>query len=634
MRLGWLPIGLALLSPAVAPAQAPALATAPSPFTVREAMVPMRDGARLHTVILTPRDARGPLPILFSRTPYGVRTAAPARMPGSWAALARDGYIFVEQSMRGRFKSDGAFTLSTAVGRGPTDEATDAYDSVDWLVRNVTGNSGKVGMWGISYPGFTAAVALTNPHPALKAVSPQAAWTDYWLNDDLHRNGALRLSYATEWLYLLQHDKNANAEFAYGEADGYDWYLKAGPVATIDRRDFKGQVPMFTSLLDHPNHDDFYTRQDWSRALGRTRVPTLNVAGYWDQEDPWGSWQIYRKQEANDPDRLSVMVAGPWYHGQWSRPDANSLGRIAYGVPSAAQFLDEVQAPFFAWWLHGRGKRPGYEVKSFQSGSWTWRDYPRWPVPGTTPRDLFLRADGTLDFGGPGKKDGGTGCRSYVSDPADPVPYRPRPIAAGFGPEWRTWESEDQRFLGNRRDVLTYAGAPLTEDLTVTGEVLARLRASTSGTDGDFVVKLIDVFSDDYVAADGAKLGGYRLPVAMEVRRGKFLGGGANPKPLVPNRVIAWDMSLRDHDHVFKRGHRLMVQVQSSWFPVIDRNPQTFVPNIARAAPGDFVKATQRVCAGSRIVLPVVSSSNANPSGISTRPRPGTAAGTGRSRPG
>lgn len=598
-------IGLVAAAPGASSAQTGAPAETQSPYILREVMIPMRDGARLHTVILTPRGATGPLPILFSRTPYGVRTEAPTRVPRSWAALAKDGYIFVDQSMRGRFKSDGAFTLSTAVGpENParTDESTDAYDSIDWLVKNVPGNSGKVGMWGISYPGFAAAVALVNPHPALKATSPQAAWTDYWLNDDLHRNGALRLSYATDWLYLLQKNKE-NADFSYDEEDSYSWFLKLGPVENLERRHFQGAIPMFTSLLDHPDHDSFYQRQDWSRALGRTRVPTLNVTGYWDQEDPWGSWQIYRRQERDDPERLNVMVAGPWSHGYWSRVDADNLGGINYGVPSGRQFLEEVQAPFFAYWLHGRGTKPNYEVRSFQSGSWTWRTYAKWPPAQAKTAALYLRADGSLRFDAPGQ-----GCRTYLSDPADPVPYRPRPIKPTFaeGSGWQWWEAEDQRFLAGRRDVLSYVSAPLEKDLTVTGEILSELKASTSGTDADFAVKLIDMFPDDYVAADGAKLGGYQLPVAMEVRRGKFLASGEKPRPLVPNRVVRWDLSLRDHDHVFRRGHRLMVQVQSSWFPVIDRNPQRFVSNIARARPEDFVKATQRVCAGSKIMLPVV----------------------------
>lgn len=277
---------------------------AASPFTYQEIMIPVRDGARMQTVIFTPRDAKGPLPILFQRTPYGVPSEAPAKLPPNMAALAKDRYIFVYQSMRGRFKSDGVFTLSTAIHTkrtANTDESTDAYDSIDWLVKHVPDNNGKVGMWGVSYPGFAAAITLVEPHPALKAVSPQAAWIDYWQSDDLHRNGALRLSYATDWVSSLQVDKTSLWNFPYTMPDTYDYLLSQGSAENIDRNVLKGRVPMFTALLDHPDHDSFYTDQRWSDRLGETTVPTLNVAGFWDQEDPWGSWQIYYRQKKTTP---------------------------------------------------------------------------------------------------------------------------------------------------------------------------------------------------------------------------------------------------------------------------------------------------------------------------------------------
>ena len=596
-----------------APVPAPETA-AESPYSFEEVMVPMRDGAKLQTVILRPRNQAGPLPILFQRTPYGVPASAPRTVPKSWASLDRDGYVFVFQSMRGRFKSDGVFTLSTAVhpnDPGAVDEATDAYDSIAWLVKHVPNNNAKVGMWGVSYPGFAAAVALAHPHPALKAVSPQAAWIDYWQSDDLHRNGALRLSYATDWVSSLQLDKTQNKDFHYDSYDTYDWFLKAGPVENVDKLYFKGRVPMFTSLLDHPNHDSFYTDQRWSDSLGKTIVPTLNVAGYWDQEDPWGSWQIYFREAKNDPDHLASIVAGPWAHGFWRTP-ADALGPIPYNVTSGQQFQEQIEAPFFAYWLHGKGEKPGSGVKSFQSGSWTWHKYKSWPPAEAKKSDLYLHADGTLSFTAPAA---GEGCRDYVSDPANPVPFRQRPMSGTYlSPDWRWWEAADQRFLGGRPDVLSYSSAPLDHDVTVTGSVAATLMASTSGTDSDFVVKLIDVYPDDAAKApdqiqpgDYAKsLNGYELPIAMDVRRGRFLASDTAPQALVPGKVTAWDVPLREHDHVFLKGHRIMVQVQSSWFPVIDRNPQSFVPNIMRAKPGDFVKATQKVCRGSKIELPVV----------------------------
>lgn len=592
-----------------APAEAPA-----APFTFEKVMVPMRDGAKLETVILRPTGKAGPLPILLQRTPYGVPQAAPTKAPASWSGLMADGYIFVFQSMRGRFGSDGRFTMSTAVHPGQpkvVDEATDAYDAIDWLVRHVKPNNGRVGMWGVSYPGFTTAVTLAHPHPALKAVSPQAAWLDYWRNDDLHRNGALRLSYIPDWVYGLQVKKETYDEFDYGGVDTYDFFLKLGPVENLDKLYFKGRVPMFTSLLDHPNHDSFYTDQDWTKALGKTTVPTLNVAGFWDQEDPWGSWQIYRKQKENDPDHLSMMVAGPWAHGTW-QGKMDMLGNIPLGRDTGAEFREQIQTPFFRYWLHGEGERPTFEARMLQSGSNEWKTYESWPPKGAEETSLYLHADGSLSFDAPAA---GEACRDYVSDPANPVPFRERPISPTYPrPEWRWWESADQRFVDHRPDVLSWVSAPLDHDLTVTGLLAAELMASTTGTDSDFIVKLIDVLPDSYQKFDMAsplgsyprQLNGYEWPIAMEVRRGRFLKSDVKPEPLVPGQVTRWDVPLRDHDHVFKAGHRIMVQVQSSWFPVVDRNPQTFVPNIARAKPEDFVKATQKVCAGSRILLPVM----------------------------
>jgi len=601
--------GAALARPQTAP---PAAAPAETPFTYQKLMVPMRDGAKMETVIIRPKGATGKLPILFQRTPYGVPQAAPNFIPPSWKPLVADGYIFVFQSMRGRFGSDGKFTLSTGVKTTPN-EATDAYDSIDWLVKNVPDNNGKVGMWGVSYPGFAAAVSLAKPHPALKAVSPQAAWIDYWMSDDLHRNGALRLSYATEWVSSLQVDKTQNKELSLdGMTDAYDWYLKMGPVENIDTQIFKGSAPMFSALLDHPNHDSFYTDQNWLTALGKTTVPTLNVTGFWDQEDPWGSWRIYEKEKANDPDHLAQIVSGPWRHGGW-QTKADFLGPIPLGTESGTEFQTQIQAPFFAYWLHGKGPRPDFTAKMFESGSNVWKTYASWPPAGAKPTDLYLHDDGSLSFTPPAA---GEGCRDYISDPANPVPFRKRPMSRTYAtPDWSFWESDDQRFVDHRPDVLSYVSAPLDSDLTVTGALAAKLMASTSGTDSDFIVKLIDVLPDDFVDTSKKQwkigeysqtLNGYQWPIAMDVRRGRFLASDIDPRPLVPGKVIAWDVPLRDHDHVFKKGHRIMVQIQSTWFPVIDRNPQTFVPNIMRAKPSDFVKATQKVCSGSKIVLPVM----------------------------
>ncbi|MGI4732321.1 MAG: CocE/NonD family hydrolase [Janthinobacterium lividum] len=613
-------IGASVLTLSVAgqaaPQASPPPAAAQSPFTFEEVSIPMRDGARLQTVILRPRDRTDRLPILLQRTPYGVPDAAPPGA-GRFATLMRDGYVFVFQSMRGRFKSDGVFTLSTAIHPGDrhaTDESTDAYDTIDWLVRHVPANNGRVGIWGVSYPGLAAGMALVHPHPALKAASPQAAWVDYWQSDDLHRNGALRLSYATDWLYMIQHDKAADAHFKYPGVDAYDWFLHEGNAAAVN--ELQGSGPMFTALIEHPNHDGFYTGQNWQTALGRTTVPTLNVAGFWDQEDPSGSWRIYQQQKKDDPRHLAQMVSGPWIHGGW-QDKGDRLGPIPLGVESGTEFQERIQAPFFRYWLHGQGERPDFAARMFESGSNRWKTYASWPPAGATPTALYLHADASLSFTPPAADEG---CRKYVSDPANPVPFRARPISPTYpAPEWRWWEAADQRFVDHRPDVLSWTSAPLTQDLTVTGSLAATIFASTTGTDADVVVKLIDVLPDDAQAFDPAparlgdytrQLNGYQLPVAMDVRRGRFLASDTAPQPLVPGKVVAWEVPLRDHDHVFLRGHRIMVQVQSSWFPMIDRNPQTFVPNIATAKPADYVVATQSVCfapgQASRVMLPVM----------------------------
>jgi putative CocE/NonD family hydrolase len=613
-------LALALPLFSASPAQ---IATAEqSPFTYEALMVPMRDGARLQTIVLRPRGRSDKLPILLVRTPYGVPASAPRQAPGYLRAMMDDGYIVVLQSMRGRFGSDGTFAASMAMD-DPINEATDAYDTIDWLVKTLPGNSGKVGMLGISYPGLTAALSLMKPHPALKAVSPQAAWADWWMNDDLHRNGAIRLSYATDWLWGLQADKSSNADFPYGDAwDLYDWFLAQGNADAIETRYMKGRVPAFRALIDHPDYDAHWKRERWIDRLGRTTVPTLNVAGFWDQEDPWGSWAIYRKAETNDPDHLNLMVAGPWNHGSWSGK-GDMLGPVLkLGADSGTQFQTEIQAPFFRYWLHGKGVKPNWEARMFQSGSNVWKSYAAWPPAGAKPTSLYLHADGSLSFTAPGAVAADSGYREYLSDPAKPVPFRPRPISPTYPcGEWCWWEARDQRFVDGRPDVLTYVSAPLERDLEVSGEVAATIFASTSGTDSDFVVKLIDVYPNNAEAkpwgdgpaplnAYGNTANGYQLPIAMEVRRGRWLASNETARPLTPNTPTAWQFALRDRNHVFLKGHRIMVQIQSSWFPMIDRNPQSFVPNIAKAPPGAYRSATQRVYSTSampsRIILPAM----------------------------
>jgi uncharacterized protein len=620
--------GLCVLALAVLTTAGQAQEAARSPnFTLQEVMIPVRDGVHLQTVILAPVGQTGPLPILFRRTPYGVPDTPPAEMPPSIKELAQDGYIFVIQNLRGRFKSEGDFKLTSQVDLADsttTSETTDAYDSIEWLVKHVPNNNGKVGMFGVSYDGLTTALTLLHPHPALKAISEQAAPVDQWMNDDDHRYGALRESYTFEYAVMEQADKNKNTHFEFETYDTYSWYLALGPLSNINAKYLRGSIPYWNDVVAHPDYDAFWKKEAWIRQLHASTVPNLNVAGFFDQEDPWGPWQIFRHAAEHDPDNTNFMVAGPWYHGQWRTLKADSIGLIALGGhETAREFREQIEAPFFRYYLHGQGEKPTWKATTFQSGANRWQKYAAWPPKEAKPTKLYLHADGSLSFEPPKPGRGRPEYREYVSDPASPVPYRQRPISPTYpAGDWRTWEVADQRFVDGRPDVLTYVSAPLERDLTITGEVAADLFASSSGTDADFVVKLIDVYPENtqpnaWDPEAGPKPGeysrsvnGYQLPIAMEVRRGRYNTGYEHPKPLVSNKPVEWKIPLRDRDHVFLKGHRLMVQVQSTWFPLIDRNPQKFVPSIYQATAADYIKATQRVyCSPARpshIVLPVM----------------------------
>ncbi len=596
-------------------------------FHLREVMVPMRDGVRLQTVILTPVDRQEPLPILFRRTPYGVPSQPPVPLPPPLKELAQDGYIFVLQNLRGRFKSEGVFHLSSWVDLSDpkaTNETTDAYDSIEWLVKNVPNNNGKVGMYGVSYEGLTTAMTLLHPHPALKAISEQAAPVDQWMNDDMHRYGALRESYDFEYAVMEQADKDKNTHFPFETYDTYEWYLELGPLPNINAKYLHGSIPYWNSTVDHPDYDEFWKKEAWVNQLHASTVPNLNVAGFADQEDPWGPWQIFRHAEENDPDHTNFMVAGPWYHGQWQSPKGDAIGLLPFGGhETAREFRETIEAPFFRYYLHDQGKKPAWQASTFQSGSNTWRTYALWPPREAKPTNLYLQPDGTLSFTAPYAPATQNSYREYVSDPANPVPYRQRPISPTYpGGDWRTWEVADQRFVDHRPDVLSFVSQPLEHELTVTGPIAADLFASTSGTDSDFVVKLIDVYAqkaqkNEWDSESGPKSGqyaqslnGYELPIAMEVRRGRYLASYETPHPLPPNQPIEWNIPLRDRDHVFLEGHRIMVQIQSTWFPLIDRNPQKFLPSIYQAAASDFVAATERIYCSpdlpSHLVLPIM----------------------------
>ncbi len=592
-----------------------------SNYQVQEFMVPMRDGVHLETVVVRSVKQMGPLPILITRTPYGVPTQetfdkeveknGPDWVPSSLKEMAADGYIFVFQNLRGRFKSEGVFDLTSrydASDPKQTNETNDAYDTVDWLIKNIPSNNGKAGIYGVSYAGLTTALALLHPHPALKAMSEQAAPVDQWMNDDMHRYGALRESYALEYSVMEQADKNSNTHFDFDLYDTYSWYLRLGPLKNVNANYIHGTIPFWNDVMNHPDYDSFWKKEAWVSQLHSSTVPNLNVAGFWDQEDPWGPWQIFHHAGDNDPDNTNLMVAGPWYHGEWSSGEAEKIGMLPFGGhKTGIEFRENIEAPFFKHYLHGEGNKPAWKVSTFQTGSNTWRTYSAWPPEAARPLNIYLHTDGTLSIDPPAENSGPE-FRQYVSDPTNPVPYRPRPISPTYPePDWRTWEVADQRFVDHRPDVLTFVSDPLPHDLTVTGELAADLYASTSGTDSDFIVKLIDVFPEK--EQQPKELNGYELPIAMEVHRGRYLKSYEHPSPLKPNVPELWEIPLRAHDHVFLKGHRLMVQIQSTWFPVIDRNPQKFLPSIYQADPSDFITATQRVYCSpkqpSHLILPV-----------------------------
>jgi uncharacterized protein len=573
-------------------------------FDKREVMIPARDGVKLHTEIYSPKNVSGPLPILFGRTPYGI--SAPDKgispMIRRYSELFREGYIFVFQDIRGRYGSEGKFEMlrplhNDAQPNG-TDESTDTYDSIEWLVKNVEHNNGRVGMDGISYDGFLVAMGLIHPHPALKAVSEQACMGDTFLGDDFFHNGAFRLSYAFEYSALLETSKE-NYRFAFDRGDLFDWYLRLGALSEANEKYFHGQIPSWNNFVAHPNYDDFWKQHALAYGLQETTVPNLNVAGWWDQEDFYGPVDTYERLEKHDEKHLNFLVAGPWNHGGWGHGSGDSLGPIPFGSDTAKYFREKVEAPWFAYWLKDKGSLPLKDALVFQTGSDKWTSFDAWPPREARPRNLYFHASGQLSFEPP-QTNTAQAFDEYVSDPSHPVPNRPRPVDVTYpgdhGGNWYTWLVQDQRFVDQRPDVATWQTTELQNDVTVAGEITAKLFASTSGSDSDWVVKLIDVYPEKIEKQDQDwKLAGFELMIADEIFRGHFRNGFEKPEPLTPNAVTPFQFSLHTANHVFKKGHRIMVQVQSSWFPLYDRNPQKFVPNIFEAKNSDYQKATQKI---------------------------------------
>lgn len=568
-------------------------------FTQRVEMIPMRDGVTLHTMIYSPKEQKGELPFILLRTPYGVESRGPKALKEYLKELADEGYIFVFQDNRGRHKSEGQFVMMRPP-RDPQDpkaidEATDAHDTIDWLLKNVPNHNGRVGMLGISYPGWLTVMALLDPHPALKAASPQAPPADMFLGDDFHHNGAFRLSYGFEYVAMMETDKK-NTNFAFDRYDTFEWYLKLGALSNVNPKYFQGKLPTWNDFALHPNYDAFWKKQASARYLNRVSVPTLHVAGWFDQEDFYGPLKTYELLERHDKNNQNFLVVGPWNHGGWQAGAGEKLGKIKFDAETGKHFRAQSQATFFARYLKDKGDAPP-EALMFQTGSNQWALHKRWPPPEASTRKFYFHPQGKLDLQPP--EDATPAFDSYVSDPARPVPYRPRPITPTYpGPEWQVWMVEDQRFTQHRPDVLAYESEPLENDLTVAGSLTAHLFASTSGTDCDWIVRLIDVFPEK--VEKQPEMGGFQLLVSGEPMRARFRQSFEKPEPVAPDEVCEYTIDLHWSHHCFRKGHKLMVQVQSTWFPLIDRNPQKYVPNIFEAKDADFQTARQQIYRSSK----------------------------------
>ncbi|AXC12514.1 glutaryl-7-ACA acylase precursor [Acidisarcina polymorpha] len=583
------------------------------PYERQEAIIPMRDGVKLHAIILKPANQHAPLPMLMARTPYGAGETTMASFYADRPELARAQYIYVCEDIRGRFESEGEFLMMRPLA-DPSDpkaidESTDAYDTVAWLLVNVPGNNGRVGVIGISYPGFLAMMSGIGPHPAVKAISPQAPMIDVWKGDDFFHNGAFRQTYGYDYALGIESGKE-NTDVQYGDnVDGYDFFLERGSFAEDVRRagaqtPSGAILPTWRLFLDHPAYDNVWYLRGVEHHLTAVAVPTLTVGGYYDQEDMWGPQEEYSVLERHDANHQNFLVLGPWQHGSWSS-SSRHLGAIQYGEPIGTEYRKQIEASFFARFLKDE---PGFDLEdtaSFQTGSNKWKRYAHFPPAESTPTKLYLNAGKKLGWqlGSKPTKS------SYISDPRNPVPYRHRPIEPTYaeGSHWGQWMTEDQRFVTRRKDVSIWTLA-VGNDLTLTGEVIADLFTSTTGSDGDLVVKLIDRYPDD--DADPA-MRGYELMTNEEIFRERYLNGFDQPAALKPGEVREVKYSLHAVDHVFKKGHTIMVEVQSTWFPLYDRNPQTFVPNIMKADPGDYKKAKVTIVSDlshpSGLILPVVS---------------------------
>jgi uncharacterized protein len=583
-----------------------------SHYTKYEFRIPMRDGIHLFTSVYVPKDTSHPYPFLMDRTPYNVAPYGEDQYKknlGPSDEFEKAGYIFVYQDVRGRYLSEGQFVEMRPhidVKKSPkdVDDSSDTYDTIEFLLKHVTNNNEKVGIWGISYPGFFTSASIIDSHPALKAASPQAPMTDLFLSDDAYHGGAFMLA-ANFGFYTffkpreeLAPPPKVSVPFDFGTPDGYAFFLQVGSLRELERRYLKGSNGLFNDQMNHDTYDEYWQSRDLSRHMKNIHCAVMTVGGWFDAEDLSGPFKTFHAIERNNPETPDSLVVGPWVHGGWARGAGDHLGDVQFAAKTSEYFRTAIQFPFFEYYLKGKGSDPP-KAWVFETGTNVWRKYDAWPPAQAHPETLYLHAGGKLSFEPPSEKEG---YDEYASDPAHPVPFI-NYIATAVPQRYMT---DDQRFASRRADVLVYQTEPLEEDVTISGPVSPKLKVASSGSDSDFVVKLIDVYPNDYPdpeAEAGTKrllgpppvrMGGYQQLVRGEPMRAKFRKSWEKPEPLTPGQIEQVDFTMPDVNHTFRRGHRIMLQIQSSWFPLVDRNPQTFV-NIPDAKPEDFRKATEQV---------------------------------------
>lgn len=604
-------------------------------YTKREVMIPMRDGVKLFTSIYEPKDKSQKYPFMLDRTPYTVAPYGADKFKTSLGPnelFAREGYIFVYQDVRGRWESEGEFEdvrpETAKPGTKEIDESTDSYDTVDWLIKNVENNNGRVGIWGISYPGFYTSTAIINSHPAIKAASPQAPVSDWFHGDDMHHNGALFL--AQNYSFFGGFGQARPTPTATGDylkkstgrvtQDGYDYFRQTGGLReTADsyEKNYGVRIKFWDEMMQHPNYDQYWKDRNVLPKLKNVKAAVMTVGGWYDNEDLFGALHTYQHIEEQNPGIYNVLVIGPWFHGGWERADGDFLGTAYFGAKTSINYRSQIELPFFNHFLKDKGDISNIkEVNLFDTGANVWRSFDNYEPKNVKETPLYLTENGGLTFSPDATKATG-GYDEYVSDPLKPVPYTQK-ITSNYPRDFMT---EDQRFASTRPDVLVYQTEPLTEDITVTGELKPSLFVSSSGTDSDFVVKLIDVFPDNYKYPEGVKPpensafsvfepGGYEMLLRGEPFPARFRNSFEKPEPLTPNQPAKISFDMPGIAHTFKKGHRIMVQIQSTWFPLVARNPQKFMDNYKLATAADFQKAVERIYRGgansSLIELPIM----------------------------